>query len=384
MYVVSVMGKNGKKELVLVGGGHAHMVTLARLREFTEKGFGVTLIQPSVYHYYSGMGPGMLGGTYSPEQIRFETQRVVEAAGGHFILDHVFRIDPYKRRVLLAESGKELPYDVLSLNSGSSVNDQLVRNQQNVSSVSSVFSAKPIERLVEAKARLLSLAASGCAEIAVVGGGASALEIAGNIQQLCGKADLHMPRITIYAGSSLLGGHAARMQKLARRLITKKGVHVLEGDRVKKIDSSRLTLSSDRQVHADLIFLCTGVKPSEIALRSGLPVGPDGGFLVNQYLRSPQHDTLFGGGDCIYFHKQPLDKVGVYAVRQNPVLFHNLLARLEGRSLKKFSPGGDYLQIFNLGDGVGIFSRWPLIISGRLPFIIKDWIDRRFIRSFSS
>jgi len=58
-----------KKHLVLVGGGHAHMVTLANIGRFVEKGYRVTVIGPSEYHYYSGMGPGMLGGTYSPDQI---------------------------------------------------------------------------------------------------------------------------------------------------------------------------------------------------------------------------------------------------------------------------------------------------------------------------
>jgi hypothetical protein len=52
--------KTMKKHLVLVGGGHAHMVTLANIRRFVEKGYRVTVIGPSAYHYYSGMGPGML------------------------------------------------------------------------------------------------------------------------------------------------------------------------------------------------------------------------------------------------------------------------------------------------------------------------------------
>ncbi|MEJ2167255.1 MAG: pyridine nucleotide-disulfide oxidoreductase, partial [Desulfobacterales bacterium] len=60
-----------KKHLVLAGGGHAHMVTLANLHAFVEKGYQVTAIGPSEYHYYSGMGPGMLGKTYAPEEIRF-------------------------------------------------------------------------------------------------------------------------------------------------------------------------------------------------------------------------------------------------------------------------------------------------------------------------
>ena len=71
-----------RKHLVLVGGGHAHMVTLANLRAFIEKGYKVTVIGPSPYHYYSGMEPGMLGRTYAPEDIRFFTRHVVEKQGG--------------------------------------------------------------------------------------------------------------------------------------------------------------------------------------------------------------------------------------------------------------------------------------------------------------
>lgn len=126
-----------------------------------------------------------------------------------------------------------------------------------------------------------------------------------------------------------------------------------------------------------------GIKPSPIFTGSDLPVGPDGGLLVNKYLQSTRHDNVFGGGDCIFFESQPLAKVGVYAVRQNPVLYHNLMCRLEGRALKQFTPGGDYLRIYNLGDGDGLLAKWSLVFSGKFAFFIKDYIDRSFITKFS-
>ena len=78
------------RHLVLIGGGHAHMVTLSRLVEITGRGHRVTVIQPSEHHYYSGMGPGMLGRTYRPAEIRFATRRVVEKQGGRFVLDRLW------------------------------------------------------------------------------------------------------------------------------------------------------------------------------------------------------------------------------------------------------------------------------------------------------
>ena len=101
------------KHLVIAGGGHAHMLTLANLHKFIEKGHKVTVIGPSPHHYYSGMGPGMLGRTYTPEDIRFATKHIVEKQGGVFIQDSVNRVDPVSRTVFL-ESELTIPYDVLS------------------------------------------------------------------------------------------------------------------------------------------------------------------------------------------------------------------------------------------------------------------------------
>ena len=141
----------------------------------------------------------------------------------------------------------------------------------------------------------------------------------------------------------------------------------------------------DLQPHdVDVVFVATGVNPSPVIKESGLPVGPDGGLLVNKYLQCVEHPEIFGGGDCIYFQDQPLDKVGVYAVRENPVLLHNLMASLDGGELHQFDPGGDYLLIFNLGDDTGIFRKKCLLFGGKLAFFIKDYIDRKFMKEFQS
>ena len=105
-------------------------------------------------------------------------------------------------------------------------------------------------------------------------------------------------------------------------------------------------------------------------------------FPYYTYLQSVAHPEIFGGGDCIRFEKQPLDKVGVYAVRQNPILYHNLMAALERGNLQAFRPQNRYLLIYNLGNGTGIFYRGRWVLKGRLIFYLKDYIDRKFMRNF--
>ncbi len=64
--------------------------------------------------------------------------------------------------------------------------------------------------------------------------------------------------------------------------------------------------------------------------------------------------------------------------------YHNLQASLNRNELKAFQPGGDYLLIYNLGDGTGIFSKGRLTFGGRPAFWLKDWIDRRFMKRFQA
>ena len=130
------------KHIVLLGGGHAHLVTLANLRRFSELDARVTVVQPWQEHYYSGMGPGLLSRMYSPEQIRFATQRIVENQGGSFLQDRAVGIDPQTRTVRL-QSGETLAYDVLSCNVGSTVPCRLVRE-----GARGVYPVKPIVRLL--------------------------------------------------------------------------------------------------------------------------------------------------------------------------------------------------------------------------------------------
>jgi NADH dehydrogenase FAD-containing subunit len=245
-----------------------------------------------------------------------------------------------------------------------------------------IFYAKPIEELITAQKTIVEQATAGKITIAVIGSGPSAIEIAGNIHQLCTQQATHMPDIQVFGGKNFMSGRPKRVQSLARKILEAKGIKMMDAGYVRKIEDNRIITETGNEYPADIIFPALGVRPSQIFARSKLPVGTDGGLHVNEYLQSVGYDNIFGGGDCIFFAPEPLDKVGVYAVRENPVLYHNLMACLEGKPLEKFTPGGKYLLIYNLGDGDGVFSKWSFTFSGKLAFTIKDRIDRRFIRTF--
>jgi NADH dehydrogenase FAD-containing subunit len=174
------------------------------------------------------------------------------------------------------------------------------------------------------------------------------------------------------------------VRRRAYQSLTKRRIDIVEKDYVSEIRNKQITTQSGNTYSVDLVFLAVGVKPSSVSKESDLPTGPEGGMRVNQYLQCLEYPNIFGGGDCIYFQNHPLNKVGVYAVRENPVLYHNLKAALEEAPLTAFEPGGEYLLIFNMGDGTGIFHRSGISFGGKLAFAIKNHIDRRFMRQFQA
>ncbi len=367
-----------RKHLVLVGGGHAHMVTLENMGRFVEKGYKVTVIAPSFYHYYSGMGPGMLGGSYTPDQIRFATKRGVEKQGGVFVKDWVSHIHGDKNQVM-TRSGHVFTYDVLSVNVGSYVPMDAAEKDPGM-----IYPVKPIEKLAQASEQLKRLFQEKSCTISVVGGGPSSAEVAGNVWQLAQATGGYPPQIRIFAGKKFMARFAEPIRQRVLKVFHQRKIELIQAGYVQAVTQNRIVLETGESFDTDFIFMALGVKPSTLFQASGLPIGPDQGLRVNDYLQSVAYPNIFGGGDCIYFENQPLDKVGVYAVRQNPVLFHNLMASLEGTELQAFDPGPDYLLIFNLGGGKGLLKKNRVVFGGRIAFWIKDYIDRRFIEKFQA
>ena len=363
------------KHLVLVGGGHAHLTALTSLRDTMRAGHRVTLVGPAPYHYYSGMGPGLLSGIYRPAEARFHVKKMAEDRGATFLEDRVVLVDP-ARRTLVLGSGAEVRYDAASFNTGSEVPSDLLHP-----SGENVFPVKPIENLLAARRKILEADAGTRIRAVVVGGGPAAVELAANLGHLARETG-RIGGITLVSRSNVLDDFPAKARALARGALARWGVELVEGVAAESIADGAVRLENGAHLEGDMVFVATGIRPSRLFRDSGLPTGGDGGLLVNDRLQCVDHPELFGGGDCISLAGSPLARVGVYAVRQNRPLHRNLLAFLEGRPLHRFDPGGGYLLVLNLGDRRGLFRRKGIVCAGRLAFALKDRLDRGFMRRF--
>ncbi|RPJ36835.1 MAG: pyridine nucleotide-disulfide oxidoreductase [Deltaproteobacteria bacterium] len=364
------------KHLVFVGGGHAHLTALVRLKEYIRRGHKVTLISPSPHQYYSGMAPGMISGIYRPQEVRFHVRRLAEDRGAEFLGDSVTAFHP-RERVLFLKSGKEIPYDIVSFNTGSEVPAEKFPGER----AENIFPVKPVIHFLSGRRFILRAPPKTLKRFLVAGGGPAGVEVTANLNRLLEeKGD--GGNITLIGGTKLLSGYPEKVRNLALKFFQEHRIEVLEGAHAKEFTKNGAILQDGRSLEFDAAFLAVGIRPSPIFKESGVPVGEGGELLVDSFLRSPAYPEIFGGGDCIALKGARLAKVGVYAVRQNPILFHNLMAALEGGSLRPFVPQKNYLAILNMGFGRGILWRKGFVWEGRLAFLLKDYLDRSFMKKF--
>ena len=161
------------KDIVLIGGGHAHVDVLRSFGMFPIKGARVTLISPEVDTAYSGMLPGLVSGHYTFEQAHIDLRPLARFAGARFIATSVTGIDPDRRLITCADGRPPIPYDVISIDVGSTpVLDpglELVRQPIPVKPVSTFLTAWNA-----LKQRVLESPERRCA---VVGAGAGGVEV---------------------------------------------------------------------------------------------------------------------------------------------------------------------------------------------------------------
>jgi len=365
------------RNVVLLGAGHAHLYVAQHAREFHREGVRVTLVDPG-YFWYSGMGTGMLGGMYGADEDRIDPEWLVKSNGGFFVQDHAVGLDRRNREVRLG-SGRTVPYDVVSLNVGSEINwNGNLPNQPNV------WTVKPIEQLWRLRQELEQRLSdhSVCPRIVVIGGGPTGCEIAANLCALVERVGASAHVAIMSRSSRIAQRYRPAVSRTLATLLTRRGVTLALGSPVERVEASHVVSENGERHPFEMAVLATGLRPSRTVDQLGLATGDLGGLRVNDRLQSVDDDRVFGAGDCITLEGHDLPKLGVFAVRQSPLLLHNLIARVTNKPLKAYHPQKRFLAILNLGNGQGLATWGPIYWQGQLSLWLKDRIDRRFVNQY--
>lgn len=226
---------------------------------------------------------------------------------------------------------------------------------------------KPIKNLLALREGLAAGLTSARVLIAIIGAGPAGSEIAANLVRLLAEAKRVGSVALISAEPEILT--AARPKRAGSgRNIGVPSVWLASRGQGR---SRRRRRSRAREIRAGGVrstYRRRGDSGATLLRESGLLCANDGSLRVNDFLQSGTHPEIFGAGDCIHFGERGLPRIGVYAVRQAPILAHNLRAYLAGEALKNFQPQKNYLLILNLGDGSALLTRGRWTIRNRPAF----------------
>src|SRR6056297_3242 len=366
-----------RRDLVLVGGGHAHALALRMLGMQPIEGLRITLVSPASHTPYSGMLPGLVAGHYRFEDAHIDLARLCQWADVRFLVAEVEGIDPQGRHLSLA-GRPGLDYDLLSIDIGS---------QPELASVpgaaAHVVPVKPVagfwQRWRDTEAQLAHRSA-GNYRIGIVGGGAGSVELAlAMAHRLAGKAvtfDLWC------GGPVILMGYNRRSQSAVTRALEQAGITPHVNARVAAVEADRLLLADGTHAAYDVLFWCTGAAPAAWLADSALATDDAGFIAVSDTLQSLSDEHVFAAGDIATQVEHPRPKAGVFAVRQAPVLAHNLRAALLGRPLRAHRPQRRFLSLLSLGSRSARADKGPFGATGGWVWRWKDRIDRKFMLRF--
>lgn len=378
------MSTNGTTNLVLVGGGHAHIHVLERCIEDGPPDAKLTLVVDRRIAVYSGMVPGYVAGQYRAEELQIDAVALAERAGAQVILAPAIGVDPVGRRVLI-EDGADVPYDVASFDIGSMVMGLDVPGVRE-----HAMPTRPIGTFVDEFDALVEEArahpSGDSFRVVVVGGGVGGVELAFAADQRLRAATSRAPLVILLeVGPRILSRYPASILRRVERSAAVRGIEIRCNREVVAVDPGSVQLSDGDRVACNALIWVTGAASQDVFRDSGVATDDRGFVSIRPTLQFRDHDDLFAVGDCATFIDYPdTPKAGVYAVREGPYITDNLYAAVEGRPLRSYKPQGDFLTLMNLGDGRAIGAKWGLSFEGRWVMRWKDRIDRKFMHRFQA
>jgi len=369
-------------DLVLVGGGHSHVQVLRRFGMAPRRDVRLILVVDKPIAVYSGMVPGYVAGQYRREELEIDVVPLARRAGARVILSSAVGIDAASKRIRLSDR-PPLRYDVASFDVGSTIaglDFPGVRQH--------ALPTRPIVELVEridaVAARIESRSAGSPFRIVVVGGGAGGVELAFTLWHRVGAGrDRAVELRLVHGWPEVLAGYPRTLVDRVHRNAARRGIRIQGNRRVVEARRDAVVFEDGDSIRADALLWVTGAWSHPLFTDSGLPTEGRGFVRTRSTLQVEGFDDLFAVGDCATMTEFPeTPKAGVYAVRQGPFLYQNLVASLEGRPLRRYQPQSDFLTLLNLGDGTALGSKWGHSFEGEWVMRLKDWIDRRFMRRF--
>lgn len=366
----------GMWDLVLVGGGHAHLAVLGDwVCHGPPDSVRTCLVTPEPFLTYSGMVPGWLAGAHDASEARVDLAALCARAGVDLVLGRCVGLNPDARFVRL-EGGQEVAFGWASIDAGG-----VGRARDSLGDDPRLYEVRPMDRFVAQFDAWRSANRQGAQLIAVIGGGAGGVELAFACANMAGL-DAPCEVVLVTGRGGLLPGFGGRLKALATRELAQQRIAVIADD-ARVVDGALYTGTQCLEP-VDIIIAALGSAAPDWPRAGGLGCDPAGFIAVDRYQRSLSHPHIFAAGDIAARADRRVPHSGVHAVHTGPVLAANLRRALMGKPPRRsYTPRPASLYLLSCGNGSALASYGPLAAQGRWAQWLKQRIDRRWISKYA-
>lgn len=321
--------------IVVIGAGFAGLCAAARAGKSAE----VTLIAPEERIGNRIRQHEVAAGRPVPRP------RLAEVLRGRkvtHIQARVTRLDLAGREVF-TDTGQAVGYDTLVYALGSRTAWNGVPGARD--------HAYPLERAAELRERL---AGAPTGRLAVVGGGATGIELAAELAEAYPGW-----KVLLVAAGEAGGWFSAKGRRIVREALDRLGVELHEHAQVTAVDETGLTTAQGR-LDAEVVAWAASFEVAPLARQAGLAVTETGEALVDGYLRSISHPEVFVIGDAAAVTLPGIGRLRKGCATAQPMgLYVGRVLRQAARGKRTAEPYsyGYLVQCLSLGRDAGMVQR---------------------------
>lgn len=376
-----------EKKIVIVGAGFGGVRTALDLAKWNLPNVKIILINNKPHFEYQAALYRVVTGS-TPLEVCVPLQEIFAGTSVELIQDNIHSID-LKQQSLQGQEGQSYQYDYLVLGLGSeTAYFNIPGLKEHAFGMRSIHEGLALKRHFH---ELFTSCQRGtpeekvcAAHVIIVGGGASGVEIAGQLgvylKALAEQHGLDEGLVTIdliEAAPRLLPFLSPTVSTKIKRRLHKLGVNIYLNRTVVKQELEEVILK-DIEMKTKTLVWTAGAKPNQLYNQTtGLELDKRGRVMVNSQLISPPWQNVFVVGDGA---ATPYSGTSLTAADHGKVVAQVLEKIFIGGSLPTYKPKSHVFSI-PVGPGWAASGNKHLVVYGWLGWMVRRWLDLCFFWS---